>query len=114
MSCSLPASASVVDRPHFKVLGLVIVWSGDGSGGGVADPFTGSGAYSSSGGDSVPMQTEVSHFPQNEFLTFAQKPNVAAMTKKLKEFNGQVEQEDSKLNDADIEKLTNLCNSGKT
>ncbi|MEM1086865.1 MAG: hypothetical protein AAGH90_03985 [Pseudomonadota bacterium] len=36
---SLPASASVVDRPHFKVLGLVIVWSGDGSGGAIANDF---------------------------------------------------------------------------
>lgn len=36
---SLPASASVVDRPHFKVLGLVIVWSGDGAGGAIANDF---------------------------------------------------------------------------
>lgn len=39
MAVSLPASASVVDRPHFKVLGLVIVWSGDGSGGAIVNDF---------------------------------------------------------------------------
>lgn len=39
IAISLPASASVVDRPHFKVLGLVIVWSGDGSGGAIANDF---------------------------------------------------------------------------
>ncbi|MEM1035987.1 MAG: hypothetical protein AAGI14_04420 [Pseudomonadota bacterium] len=39
VAVSLPASASVIDRPHFKVLGLVVVWSGDGTGGAIANDF---------------------------------------------------------------------------
>lgn len=41
-----PAQASIVDNPHFRVLGLVIVWSGDASGNPVVNDFvigTGSG-----------------------------------------------------------------------
>jgi len=34
-----PAQASIIDRPHFKVLGVAIVWSGDGTGGAIADDF---------------------------------------------------------------------------
>ncbi|MEM8616919.1 MAG: hypothetical protein AAGF20_08285 [Pseudomonadota bacterium] len=33
------STASVIDRPHFKVLGVAVVWSGDGSGGAVANDF---------------------------------------------------------------------------
>jgi hypothetical protein len=32
MSTAMPAHASIVDNPHFKVLGLVIVWGADASG----------------------------------------------------------------------------------
>ncbi|MEL6753860.1 MAG: hypothetical protein AAFO57_07530 [Pseudomonadota bacterium] len=40
-----PAQASIVDNPHFRVLGLVIVWSGDASGNPVANDFViGTGA----------------------------------------------------------------------
>ena len=85
------------------------------------DPFTGSGAYttsssasnSASASSSAPMDTEVSHFPQLEFLTFEQKPNVAAMTKKLKEFNEKVPEDEMKLKDADIERLQNICSQGE-
>lgn len=34
-----PAQASIVDNPHFRVLGLVIVWSGDASGNPVVNDF---------------------------------------------------------------------------
>lgn len=33
------AYASVIDRPFFQVLGVVVVWSGDGSGGAIANDF---------------------------------------------------------------------------
>lgn len=39
MMAGAPAQASIVDNPHFKVLGLVIVWSGDGAGGAIANDF---------------------------------------------------------------------------
>ncbi|MEL6859593.1 MAG: hypothetical protein AAFO74_14490, partial [Pseudomonadota bacterium] len=29
LSVSAPANASIIDRPHFKVLGVVIVWAAD-------------------------------------------------------------------------------------
>ncbi|MEN0077909.1 MAG: hypothetical protein AAF753_02245 [Pseudomonadota bacterium] len=41
-----PAQASILDNPHFRVLGLVIVWSGDASGDPIVSDFvigTGSG-----------------------------------------------------------------------
>ena len=69
-------------------------------GGGVVDPFTGGGAYSSTG-DSGPTAMDTSngaggpntHFPQGEFLTFAQQPKFEALTKKIKEFNATVPEE---------------------
>jgi len=51
--CAVPAQASIVDNPHFKVLGLVIVWSGDASGNPVVNDFvigTGSGGTDLIGG----------------------------------------------------------------
>ena len=51
----VPAQASIVDNPHFKVLGLVIVWGADSLGAApIASDFvidTGSGATAAASGD---------------------------------------------------------------
>ena len=33
LAATAPANASIIDRPHFKVLGVVIVWAADDSNG---------------------------------------------------------------------------------
>jgi hypothetical protein len=61
-----PANASVVDRPHFKVLGVVIVWAADDATGGtpiatdfVIDDTTGAGDTDLIGGTDVDGRTVV-------------------------------------------------------
>lgn len=55
VATGVPAQASIVDNPHFKVLGLVIVWGADASGGApIASDFvidTGTGATAAASGD---------------------------------------------------------------
>ncbi len=84
------------------------------NGGGYSgDPFTGSGAYSTQNGSSVEaMDVDAvnTHFPQKEFLAFSQQPKFEAMIKKLKEFNQEVEEGD-RLDEADLERLPQLCTS---
>ena len=78
------------------------------------DPFTGGGAYTTNGGGGVAMEVDEAnnnHFPPTDLVFFSQQPKFEAMIKKLKEFNGQVAEED-KLGDADIERLPNLCGQG--
>lgn len=60
-----PANASVIDRPHFKVLGVVIVWAADDTGAGSApvatdfiiDDTTGAGDTDLIGGTDVDGRT---------------------------------------------------------
>lgn len=108
------------------------------SGGGVVDPFTGGGAYStSSNNDSVSNGSTINHsfssssygggadpftgggmdvdvpntfFPQTSYLSFSVKPKVEMMVKKLKEFNAQVGDE-LKVDEAILERLPALCSS---
>ncbi|MCR9270132.1 MAG: hypothetical protein NXH72_09115 [Hyphomonadaceae bacterium] len=61
-----PANASIIDRPHFKVLGVVIVWSADDATGTtpiatdfVIDDQTGSGDTDLIGGTNVDGRTVV-------------------------------------------------------
>ena len=78
------------------------------------DPFTGGGAYTTNGGSGAAMEVDEAsnnHFPATDLVFFSQQPKFEAMIKKLKEFNGQVAEED-KLGDADIERLPNLCGQG--
>lgn len=60
---AMPSQASIVDNPHFKVLGLVIVWGADSSGGApIASDFvidTGSGTTAATSGDSDLISTDV-------------------------------------------------------
>lgn len=60
---AIPAQASIVDNPHFKVLGLVIVWGADSSGGApIASDFvidTGSGTTAAASGDADLISTDV-------------------------------------------------------
>lgn len=52
---AVPAQSSIIDNPHFKVLGLVIVWGADASGGApIVSDFvidTGSGTTAAASGD---------------------------------------------------------------
>ena len=79
------------------------------------DPFTGGGAYTTNGGGGgVAMEVDEAnnnHFPPTDLVSFPQQPKIEAMMKKLKEFNEQVAEED-KLGDADLERLPNLCGQG--
>jgi len=88
-----------------------------GSVGGGVDPFTGGGAYTTQGGGSGGLASAAGpspnpFFPQREYLTFAAMPKFEAMTKKLKEFNEQVEPE-LKLEETALEKFALICQSGK-
>ena len=92
--------------------------SSGSSGGRVAysgDPFTGGGAYTTNGGGGgVAMEVDEAnnnHFPPKDLVAFPQQPKIDAMMKKLKEYNEQVAEED-KLSDADLERLPNLCGPG--
>lgn len=61
-----PANASIIDRPHFKVLGVVIVWAADDSTGGtpiatdfIIDDTSGAGDTDLIGGTAVDGRTVV-------------------------------------------------------
>ncbi len=89
--------------------------------------FAGSGAYSSNGdtgtnnrgasssaaANSAPMEVDNSYFPQKDFLSFTQVPKLEAMTAKLKEFNGQVKEE-QRLQDGQLDRLKLLCQRGES
>lgn len=53
-AAAVPAQADIVDNPHFKVLGLVIVWGSDGTNAPIASDFiidTGTGTTAAASGD---------------------------------------------------------------
>ena len=81
------------------------------NGGGAAyDPFTGGNAYTSSGTNPapVPMDVDNVHFPKKDFDIFNAQPKFEMMTKKLLEFNRDV-QESQQLPEERLERVHKLC-----
>ena len=52
------------------------------------------------------------YFPQDSYLSFVQQPKFEALTKKMKEFNEKIP-EDDKLESESIERLHRICSRGK-
>ena len=105
-------------QDHLETIARFIIANSDQSGpkassGGVWDPLTGSGAYTTNG-DTNSMEVDCPneenvYFPADSFLSFQQAPNMTKLINKLKEFNAETDEE-LKVKDEDLDRMANLVN----